>query len=38
MTYHTNDQVLFTIPGSTISFPLPYFITYREIQLSGVLQ
>ncbi len=38
MMYHMSDQVLFTLPGSSISFPLPYFITYREIQLSGVLQ
>ncbi len=38
MTYHANEQVMFTIPGLSIAIPLPYIVTYREIQLSGVLQ
>lgn len=38
LTYHANEQVMFTLPGTTIAIPLPYVLTYREIQLSGVLQ
>lgn len=38
MTYHANEQVLFTIPATTIAIPIPYVLAYREIQLSGVLQ
>lgn len=38
MTYHANEQVLFTIPATTIAIPIPYVLAYRKIQLSGVLQ
>jgi hypothetical protein len=30
--------VLFEIPGTDFPIPLPYILTYREIQLSGVLK
>ncbi len=37
LTYTTHEQVLFEPPGVNYPMPLPYFITYREIQLSGIL-
>lgn len=38
LTYCNNETVIFNIPFTGIPFPLPYFICYREIQLSGVVQ
>ncbi len=38
LTYITHEQVLFEIPGLNFPVPIPYFITYREIQLSGILE
>ncbi len=38
LTYITHESVLFEIPGLNLPMPIPYFITYREIQLSGVLK
>ena len=32
-----DESVLFTIPGASIPLPIPYLVTYREQQLSGVL-
>ena len=37
LTYTSYDSVMFEIPGSNIPVPIPYLLTYREIQLSGVL-
>ncbi len=37
LSYTTYESVMFEIPGSNIPIPIPYFISYREIQLSGVL-
>ena len=37
LVYSNREQVLFEFPGSNISIPLPYLLTYREMQLSGVL-
>lgn len=36
--YYNRDSVLFSIPGSSVPIPIPYILTYREIQLSGVLK
>ena len=38
LAYTTRESVLFEIPSVNIPFPLPYILTYREIQLSGVLE
>ena len=38
MAYYTQESVLFEIPGTDFPIPLPYILTYREIQLSGVLK
>ena len=38
MTYYTQESVLFEIPGTDFPIPLPYLLTYKEIQLSGVLK
>ena len=32
------DSVLFSIPFVSIPFPIPYILTYREMQLSGELK
>ena len=37
LTYTSYDSVMFEIPGSNSPVPIPYLLTYREIQLSGVL-
>lgn len=37
LTYVTNESVMLNIPGLNIPLPIPYLLTYREIQLSGVL-
>ena len=37
LAYTTRESVLFEIPGINFPIPLPYILTYREIQLSGVL-
>lgn len=37
LSYQTHESVLFTIPGSDISIPIPYLVSYKEIQLSGIL-
>ena len=38
LNYFNKKNVLFEIPGSQIPVPIPYLLTYREIQLSGVLR
>lgn len=40
MSYYTQETVLFSIPGTgtNFPFPIPYVLTYREVQLSGVLK
>ena len=35
--YVTNESVMLNIPGINAPLPIPYLLTYREIQLSGVL-
>lgn len=37
LSYRTQESVLFEFPGSNIPIPLPYILSYKEIQLSGVL-
>ena len=38
LTYHNHDSVLLNIPGVDFPLPIPYVLTYREIQLSGVMR
>lgn len=38
LTYHTSENVMFNLPGIEFQIPIPYLFTYREIQISGVLQ
>ena len=37
ISYHNHETVLFNIPGTSFLLPIPYLLTYREIQLSGAL-
>ena len=37
LDYVTNESVMLNIPGINAPLPIPYLLTYREIQLSGVL-
>lgn len=37
LCYTVNDSVMLSIPGIDLPIPVPYLLTYREIQLSGVL-
>jgi hypothetical protein len=38
MTYYTQESVMFEVPGTDLPIPIPYLLTYKEIQLSGVLK
>ncbi len=38
LAYHNHDSVLLNVPGLDFPLPIPYVLTYREIQLSGVLK
>lgn len=38
ISYVCHDEIFFELPGTNIPVPLPYIITYREIQLSGELK
>ena len=38
LTYHIEESVLFEIPGTDFPVPVPYLLTYKEIQLSGTLK
>ena len=35
LAYTTSESVMLNIPGVNLPLPVPYLITYREIQLSG---
>lgn len=37
LSYNIQESVLFEIPGSNLPIPLPYILSYKEIQLSAVL-
>ena len=37
MIYETRESVMLEIPGLNTPLPIPYLLTYREIQLSGML-
>lgn len=38
LSYHTTESVMLEIPGTSLPIPIPYLVTYREIQLSGILR
>jgi len=38
LVYHNEEEILFSVPGLEFPLPIPYLITYREMQLSGVLE
>ena len=38
ISYVEKEEVFFQVPFSNISVPIPYFITYRDLQLSGELK
>lgn len=38
MSYWVRQNMLYEIPGLQIPLPIPYILTYREIQLSGVIK
>jgi len=38
LNYHNYSSVMFDLPLVGFSIPIPYVITYKEIQLSGVLK
>lgn len=38
LAYHNHDSVLLNVPGLDFPLPIPYLLTYREIQLSGVVR
>lgn len=38
MSYFTYESVLFEIPATEFPLPIPYILTYKEIQLSGNLK
>lgn len=37
LSYTVSDSVMLNIPGVGLPLPVPYLLTYREVQLSGVL-
>ena len=37
LAYTTRESVMLEIPGMNTTLPIPYLLTYREVQLSGVL-
>lgn len=37
LAYTTRESVMLEIPGMSTALPIPYLLTYREVQLSGVL-
>ena len=37
LVYETSESVMLEIPGLNTPLPIPYLLTYREIQLSGML-
>lgn len=38
LSYTTRESVMLEIPGLNLPLPVPYLLTYREIQLSGEIQ
>ena len=38
LVWNNYDSVLFSIPFVSIPFPIPYILTYREMQLSGEIR
>lgn len=38
LAYSTSESVMLTIPGFQVPLPIPYLLTYREVQLSGVIK
>ncbi len=37
LVFFRDETVIFTFPGTNFPIPIPYVLTYREIQFSGVL-
>lgn len=37
LSYTTRESVMLEIPGTTFTVPVPYLLTYREVQLSGLM-
>lgn len=37
LSYTTRESVMLEIPGFGTTLPIPYLVTYREVQLSGML-
>ena len=37
LCYTVTDSVMLSIPGIDLPIPVPYLLTYREVQLSGTL-
>ncbi len=37
LVYTTQESVMIKLPGMDIAIPIPYLVTYQEIQLSGIL-
>ena len=38
IAYVTKDEIFFQLPGTDIPIPLPYVLTYREMQFSGEMK
>ncbi len=38
LAYHNYDTLFVSIPYTEVPIPIPYIVTYREIQLSGVMK
>lgn len=38
LTYHNHSSVMLNIPGTDFPIPIPYVLTFREIQLSAMLK
>ena len=38
LMWSIDADVLFDVPGTSFPMPIPYVLTYREMQLSGVLK
>lgn len=38
LSYSTQESVMLQIPGLNFPLPIPYLLTYREVQLSGTTE
>jgi hypothetical protein len=38
MSYLAKEEIFFQIPSTALPLPIPYLLTYRELQLSGELK